>query len=523
MPGSRRGGGVNRRCECRGPDGKRLGTKCPKLSRRGHARFEIHQELPEDAEGKRRRWRRTGYATKDDAETDLGKVRALLELVKKDDDATRRRVGDLLMGLMPARDPIPTPEEVRARLGGAALDSHWTVAELLDAFVAAKRRADRRRTTLRGYEGHIRLHLKPALGDYRADRLSVAACQKLFDDIDDHNEIIQAENEERRAQEERARWGKPGRPPDKERKRLAEERAKLAEMPPYRKTTGPGTKQAILRTLRAALNWGVARQQETGMTHNPARHVELATHRRPKGLLWTDERVAHWRETGEVPSPVMVWTPQQLGAYLDAAQEERLYLGLHVMAYHGPRRGEMCGQAWADVHLSRRRIAVTTARTVDGWEPYDDDPKTEDSRAEIAIDAGTVAAYREHRKRQLAEQEETPGWTDSGKVLTRPDGQPIHPEELSDAHRRVTRRAGLPPISLRDLRHGAASLVKAGGGDIHDAQKKLRHSSVTLTADTYTELFAEYEEELTERAAAVVPRSGTSPPGQPPAAPEEAA
>jgi hypothetical protein len=49
--------------------------------------------------------------------------------------------------------------------------------------------------------------------------------------------------------------------------------------------------------------------------------------------------------------------------------------------------------------------------------------------------------------------------------------------------------------------------VKAGGGDIDDASKKLRHSTIVLTADTYTELFEEYVEELTEQAAAAVPRA----------------
>ena len=49
--------------------------------------------------------------------------------------------------------------------------------------------------------------------------------------------------------------------------------------------------------------------------------------------------------------------------------------------------------------------------------------------------------------------------------------------------------------------------MKAGGGDIDDASKKLRHSTIVLTADTYMSLFQEYEEGLTERAAAAVPRA----------------
>lgn len=43
------------------------------------------------------------------------------------------------------------------------------------------------------------------------------------------------------------------------------------------------------------------------------------------------------------------------------------------------------------------------------------------------------------------------------------------------------------------------------GGDIHDAKVKLRHSTISMTSDTYMELFEEYEEALTERAAAAAP------------------
>ncbi|GGW74720.1 hypothetical protein [Streptomyces xantholiticus] len=77
--------------------------------------------------------------------------------------------------------------------------------------------------------------------------------------------------------------------------------------------------------------------------------------------------------------------------------------------------------------------------------------------------------------------------------------------------RRIVAEADLPPINLRDLRHGAAALIKAAGGDLHDAKVKLRHSTITLTSDTYMTLFKEAEEQLTERAAAVVPRARKAP------------
>jgi hypothetical protein len=103
MAGARRGGGITRRCECRGGDGKRLGAKCPDLTKRKHGRYEIHQELPDDAAGKRRRFRRTGYTDKTAAETDLGHIRAILDLAT--DDNERCRVG--VHGRVPGAQPRP--------------------------------------------------------------------------------------------------------------------------------------------------------------------------------------------------------------------------------------------------------------------------------------------------------------------------------------------------------------------------------------------------------------------------------
>ncbi|MEU9793789.1 tyrosine-type recombinase/integrase [Streptomyces sparsogenes] len=509
MPSSRRGGGVTKRCECRGPDGKRLGASCPQLSKRNHGNHEIHQELPVDQDGHRRRFRRTGYAGSKEAQAALDRIRAILDLAGDDEDA-QRRVGDLLQGLMKSRGPIPEPVEVSRKLGvGVELDGKMTVGDWLDVWMASKKT---RNTTNAGYRSHIRVHLKPRIGHLRLDRLNVGHLVEMFDAIAEESEAIEAENQARREQEARCRWSKPGRPPAAVRAKLAEERAKLAGIKPYRKTNGAATRQSIRRTLRAALNAAIARQL---ITFNPAAHVEMESGKRPKGLLWTDERVKRWRETGEKPSPVMVWTPAQLGAFLDAAEGDRLYAFFHLVAHHGLRRGEGVGQGWEDVSFEGRVIRVSKEIVVDGWTPIETDPKTDDSACSVRIDSGTVEVLKAHRARQLAERDArlTAGksWTDTGKVFTQEDGTWLHPETVSETFRRIVAQADLPPINLRDLRHGAAALVKAGGGDVHDAKVKLRHSTIVLTVDTYMELFEDYEDELTEKAAAVVPRARKAP------------
>jgi integrase len=515
MAASRRSGYVTRRCECRDENGKLLSNSCPKLSKKNHGSVAIQVELPLTAEGGRRRFKRSGYAKVADGQADVTKVTGLLDLAGDDEEAARR-VADLLQEVMKSRADIPDQAEVRRRLGvGIPLDGKMTVAEWMDVWIASKKR---RTTTLAGYTSHIRVHIKPRIGHLRLDKLNVGHLVEMFDGIADQSEVTAAENAARREQEARAKWSRPGRPPVAVRAQLAVERERLAAMPPYRKTSGPATWQAIRRTLRTSLNAAIARQL---IEFNAARFVELEAAERPTGLLWTEARVRRWRKTGEVPSPVMVWTPAQLGAFLDAAADDRLYAFFHLLAHHGLRRGEGVGQGWDDVDYDVPEIHVTAEIVVDGWTPIETRPKTAGSQATVAIDAGTVDVLKAHRWRQLAERDawneraaaeraagrKVADWVDTGKVFTAEDGSWLHPDVVSKAFKRIVAEADLPPINLRDLRHGAASLIKAAGGDIHDAKVKLRHASITLTSDTYTTLFREAEQELAERTAAVVPRA----------------
>ncbi|MCS0638873.1 tyrosine-type recombinase/integrase [Streptomyces sp. LP05-1] len=497
-------GSTHRRCYCRDPHtGKPLGKKCPKLAGRKHGSYSIRQELPPREDGTRRSFSRAGYESLKAAQADLDHVRALLALADTDDPDSLQRLVTLLEEVGDEKAPLPEVEETRRRLrAGLGLRGKLTVGEWLDAWFVSKKR---RRTTLNGYASHIRVHLKPRIGHIRLDRLNVGHLVETFDGIADDNEVIAAENQARREQIARCKPSRPGRPVAAERALLAAERAKLAEMKPFRKITGPATRQAVRRTLRAALNSAIAQQL---ITFNPAAHVELESGKRPKPLLWTDERVRRWRETGEVPGPVMVWTPQQFGAFLDAAEEDRLYALFHLMGTRGLRRGEAVGQDWHETDLDAGLITPAKEIVVDGWDPYESEPKTDGSAGTIALDSVNVAVLRAHRKRQARERKKAgAAWQETGKIFTKEDGSWLHPETVSETFRRLLTTTDLPPITLRDLRHVAATLTHGAGGDIHTIKETLRHSTITLTSDTYTSLLPEVDREIAEKAAALIQRS----------------
>ncbi|MEV4165200.1 tyrosine-type recombinase/integrase [Nonomuraea dietziae] len=75
---------------------------------------------------------------------------------------------------------------------------------------------------------------------------------------------------------------------------------------------------------------------------------------------------------------------------------------------------------------------------------------------------------------------------------------------MSDQFLWLAYLAGLPPIRLHDLRHGAASLMLAAGVEIKVVQETLGHTSSAFTADTYTSVFPQVAMAAAEKTAALL-------------------
>ena len=254
------------------------------------------------------------------------------------------------------------------------------------------------------------------------------------------------------------------------------------------------TIRRVHATLMSALNTAVRRRW---LVHNPAEHVELASGKAPKAVVWTQARVGLWRRTGK-RYPVPVWTPEQAGAFLDHATEHRLYALFHVIAFRGLRRGEAARLPWSDVDLDRAVVRVAGT-------------KSERSDRTITLDAGTVAVLRAHRARQLEERMSWGrAWVDSGSVFIREDGTPVSPDSVFDGFDRLVVRGDLPPIRLHDLRHTAASLTYRATRDLKLVSELLGHSGIQITGDSSTSVFEDVDREAAEAAASLVPRSAAA-------------
>ncbi|MGW4505802.1 tyrosine-type recombinase/integrase [Streptomyces sp. NPDC004436] len=482
-----------RRCACKVPvlndagepvllrDGtpkmKEVGATCPKLKQKGHSTWYFTFELEPGENGKRRRLRRGGFKTQDDAK-------------------------------------VGAKKELRKAEGGTDVLSTATVGDDLTAWV--ERKGSLARTTSHGYEGHIRLYLLPHLGHIKRKDLHARHIEAMYAAIKKenaerllhHGRVVELTEARDAAKEAWIRASGKGEERRRARMNYLDANAALREgRRGLRKITGAATLHRINATLSSFLNSGIKRLE---YQTNWASLIELPPVKRPKPLVWTPERVAHWQRTGEKPGPVMVWTPEQAGSFLDFVAEDRLYGLWDTFTFLGPRRGEMAALPWTEVSLTALSMRISAQLVEVAYRVYGEEPKADSVRTmSISTHSGLVlTTHQAQQERERSEWEGAEAWIESGCVFTMENGAALHPDWISRRFKRLVELSGLPPVRLHDLRHLSASLALLAGADIKVVQERLGHSSRQITSDTYTSVLPELFRTEAESTVAVVPRGG---------------
>jgi Phage integrase family len=204
-------------------------------------------------------------------------------------------------------------------------------------------------------------------------------------------------------------------------------------------------------------------------------------------------------------SSVAVWTARHLATFLDEVSDDRPYALWWLIALRGLRRGEAAGLRWVDVDLDQRTVTIAQQRIASGNRVTVGPPKTAASRRTIALDQHTVRVLQRHQRSQLAERATPAGARHhSGYVFATPNGEPLHPDYLTRRFRHLVKKSGLPPVRLHDLLHGAATLTHSAGADLKTVQEQLGHTSIVLTADTYTSVLLDLHFSTAEATARLV-------------------
>ena len=174
---------------------------------------------------------------------------------------------------------------------------------------------------------------------------------------------------------------------------------------------------------------------------------------------------------------------------LAEAEENNLFLFLHLLVYTGMRRGEAMALRWNNVHLREGYVEVEESVVKTHHEGLKlETPKTEFSRRKIYLVGTTLELLALHLKAQEAEGTEPADEDDfkrSDLVFPGKDGQWMKPSNMLRDLKDLARRAGIVTLTFHMLRHFHANTSLEASGNLFSTSRELGHSSISTTADMY--------------------------------------
>jgi integrase len=134
------------------------------------------------------------------------------------------------------------------------------------------------------------------------------------------------------------------------------------------------------------------------------------------------------------------------------------------------RRGELLALRWGDIDFEKGVLHVQRrVNFVSGLGYQEGEPKTRAGRRDIMLPDVTVEALKEHRVLQeQARLKMGKKWREQGLVCCNICGGFFNPSRVTMLFQRLLKKAGLPYMRLHDLRHSAATILRASGSGPQD-------------------------------------------------------
>jgi integrase len=225
--------------------------------------------------------------------------------------------------------------------------------------------------------------------------------------------------------------------------------------------------------------------------------------------------VAKLVDSPKVRPPEMTWLDSEHARkFLEAARGERLEAVYSVALSLGLREGEALALRWSDIALDQGQLSVRRTLQRAGGERFGGDPsrlvfqepKTERSRRTLRMPEGLIRTLRRHRARQLQERLAAGcAWMENDLVFSTGIGTPLEPRSLVKDFKRILKKAALPAtIRFHDLRHSSASLLLAQGVPLRAIMELLGHSTIALTANTYSHVMPAMMQDMADKMNALL-------------------
>jgi integrase len=253
------------------------------------------------------------------------------------------------------------------------------------------------------------------------------------------------------------------------------------------------TKQNYYKELRAMLRFAVFRGY---ITSSPIARIE------------------NFRDTAfaSKKDKIRYYTHEEFSRFIGSVREEAekkndsiswgLYTFFMIAFWGGLRKGEINALRWSDIENCRIiKVRRSVSQKLKGAD-VETAPKTASSVRDVEAPQQLVLALREQMERHKALAQ----WSE--KMIVCGGDKCLRDTTIEKANARFAEAAGLRRITIHEFRHSHASLLANAGINIQEVARRLGHSNVQETWDTYAHL---YPNEADRAVSALNAMAKTSP------------
>ena len=309
-----------------------------------------------------------------------------------------------------------------------------TVQELFDEYIATKQRASRE-SSLNKVRSDFRLYIQPTMADVRIDKLTASSLQKWKTSIE-------------------------------------------------AKDLSLVTRQHAYSTFCAMLHYAVKMEYI------------------PKNYLST---LGTFRDAMYTKTEMKFYTAEQFRVYIATVKQQaeehykkhnnlsewEYYVFFNIAFFTGLRKGEIHGLRWSDIDGALLSVRRSVAQKMKG-EDRETPPKTKSSIRTLQMPASLIEVLDEHKKRKQRLED----FSEDDKICG--NGRSLRDGTIDKKNRGYAELAGLDRIRIHDFRHSHVSVLANAGINIQEIARRLGHTKIEETLNTYSHMYAREEEKAVD-------------------------
>lgn len=240
-------------------------------------------------------------------------------------------------------------------------------------------------------------------------------------------------------------------------------------------------KQNIYSIFRAVLNWGVKMDYLS-------QNVLVKVGNFKSGLV-TEKRT------------IGFYTAEEFKLFSAAAKEQAIcghslhdwdyYVFFSIAFYTGLRKGEIHALKWSDINGSLLNVSRSITQKLKGVD-RETPPKNSSSIRTLQMPLPLMEILDEHKSRY----KHFKGFTEDFRICG--GTRSLRDTSVENKNQLFAKLAGIKKIRIHDFRHSHVSLLANEGINIQEIARRLGHSDIEMTWNTYSHLYPREEERAVE-------------------------